>query len=120
MFDLLQLKFDTFLSTRGSNGGCYESLRKPSRTGRVFTPEKKVTILRTHLADKVPLSDLYDEYELSPSALSLAEKCSRPLDYLTGALRLGLTAFGASRKASADRAHRRALGDHRQERPRHC
>jgi len=32
------------------------------RSQRVFTPEQKATILRRHLADKVPLSDLCNEY----------------------------------------------------------
>jgi transposase len=32
-----------------------------------YTPEQKVTILKKHLVDKVPLSDLCDEYNLHPS-----------------------------------------------------
>ena len=34
---------------------------------RHFTPEKKAAILRRHFADKVPVSDLCDEYSLQPS-----------------------------------------------------
>jgi transposase-like protein len=34
---------------------------------RQFTPEKKAEILRRHLVDKVPVSDLCDEYEIQPS-----------------------------------------------------
>jgi transposase len=37
------------------------------RSRRQFTPEQKVAILRRHLADKVPISDLCDEYQLQPS-----------------------------------------------------
>ena len=31
---------------------------------RQFTAEKKATILRRHLADKVPVSDLCDKYQI--------------------------------------------------------
>ena len=34
---------------------------------RQFTAEDKATILRRHLADKVPVSDLCDEYRIQPS-----------------------------------------------------
>lgn len=37
----------------------------PSR--RRFTTEQKVSILRRHLVDKVPVSDLCDEYRIQPS-----------------------------------------------------
>lgn len=32
-----------------------------------YTPEQKVAILKKHLVDKVPLSDLCDEYDLHPT-----------------------------------------------------
>lgn len=32
-----------------------------------FTAEKKAAIVRRHLADKVPVSDLCDEYKIAPS-----------------------------------------------------
>lgn len=32
-----------------------------------YTPEEKVSILRRHLIDRVPISDLCDEYQLQPS-----------------------------------------------------
>lgn len=32
-----------------------------------YTPEEKVAILRRHLIDRVPISDLCDEYQLQPS-----------------------------------------------------
>ena len=39
--------------------------RKSSR--RNYTSEQKATIVRRHLADKVPVSDLCDEYKMQPS-----------------------------------------------------
>ena len=37
-----------------------------SQQRRHFSPEDKVAVLRRHLLDKVPLSDLCDEYHLQP------------------------------------------------------
>jgi transposase-like protein len=37
------------------------------RNRRKFTAEQKAAILRRHLVDKVPVSDLCDEYHLQPS-----------------------------------------------------
>ena len=37
------------------------------RTRRQYTIEQKVAILRRHLVDKVPVSDLCNEYKLQPS-----------------------------------------------------
>src|SRR5689334_5732796 len=37
------------------------------RERRNFTAEEKATILRRHIADKVPVSDLCDEYKIQPS-----------------------------------------------------
>ena len=37
------------------------------RTRRHFTTEQKVALLKRHLADKVPVSDLCNEEELQPS-----------------------------------------------------
>ncbi|MEO1333956.1 MAG: transposase [Myxococcota bacterium] len=39
----------------------------PKRKRRKFTPEEKATILRRHLADKISVADLCDEYKLQPS-----------------------------------------------------
>ncbi len=39
--------------------------KKPSR--RSFTAEQKATIVRRHVIDKVPVSDLCDEYKIQPS-----------------------------------------------------
>lgn len=40
---------------------------KKKRTRRSYSPEQKAAILRRHLVDKVPVSDLCDEYDLQPS-----------------------------------------------------
>ncbi|MCP4489887.1 MAG: transposase [Gammaproteobacteria bacterium] len=37
------------------------------RQRRKFSPEDKAAILRRHLGDKVPVSDLCEEYKLQPS-----------------------------------------------------
>ena len=39
------------------------------KTRRSYTPEQKAAILRRHLVDKVPVSDLCDEYQLQPSVI---------------------------------------------------
>ena len=39
-------------------------MRKPRKN---YTPAEKVAILRRHLLDRVPISDLCDEYQLSPT-----------------------------------------------------
>ena len=39
----------------------------PKQSRRSFTTEQKVAILRRHLIDKVPISDLCDQYRLKPT-----------------------------------------------------
>jgi transposase len=39
------------------------------RSRRAFTTEQKVAVLRRHMIDKVPISDLCEEYKLQPSVL---------------------------------------------------
>ena len=39
-----------------------------------YTPVEKVAILRRHLIDQVPVSDLCDEYQLSPTLVYLWQK----------------------------------------------
>ena len=41
--------------------------RENGRRRRHFTPDEKATILRRHLVDKVPVSDLCDEYHIQPT-----------------------------------------------------
>ena len=37
------------------------------RKRKKYSPDQKVAILKKHLVDKVPLSDLCDEYDLHPT-----------------------------------------------------
>jgi transposase len=39
------------------------------KTRRYFTAEKKAQIVRRHLADKVEISDLADEFDVQPSQI---------------------------------------------------
>lgn len=44
------------------------------REKRQFSAEDRATILRRHLADKVPVSDLCDEYKIQPSLFYFWQK----------------------------------------------
>ena len=46
-------------------------MRKPRKN---YTPPEKVAILRRHLIDRVPVSDLCDEYRLSPTVFYAWQK----------------------------------------------
>jgi transposase len=46
-------------------------MRKPRKN---YTPVEKVAILRRHLIDHVPISDLCDEHQLSPTLFYLWQK----------------------------------------------
>jgi transposase-like protein len=46
-------------------------MRKPRKN---YTPAEKVAILRRHLLDRVPVSDLCDEYQLQPTLFYLWQK----------------------------------------------
>ena len=41
--------------------------KRKKQSRRNYTAEQKAIILRRHLADKVPVSDLCDEYKVQPS-----------------------------------------------------
>src|SRR5438132_11668236 len=47
------------------------AMRKPRKNS---TPVEKVAILRRHLIDRVPVSDLCDEHQLSPTLFYLWQK----------------------------------------------
>lgn len=74
---------------------------------RQFTPEEKATILRRHLVDKVPVSDLCDEYHIQPTLFYLWQR--QALEHLSAALQDGRTRRGQTQAASADRARVAAL-----------
>ena len=46
---------------------------KQSPSRRQFTPEEKATILRRHLADRIPVSDPCDEYHSQPTLFYLRQ-----------------------------------------------
>src|SRR5437773_6818919 len=74
---------------------------------RSFTPDEKATILRRHLADKVPVSDLCDEYHIQPTLFYLWQR--QAFEHLSAALQDGRTRRGEQQTASADRARAAAL-----------
>ena len=47
------------------------TMRKPRKN---YTPVEKVAILRRHLIDRVPVSDLCDEYQLQPTLFYVWQK----------------------------------------------
>ena len=60
-------------------------MSKPKR--RRYTPEQKAAVLRRHLADKVPVSDLCDELKLQPSVFYTWQK--QMLENLSAAMEDG-------------------------------
>jgi len=74
---------------------------------RRFTAEEKATILRRHLVDKVPVSDLCDEYRLQPSLFYLWQR--QALENLAEALADGRTRRGEQLAASRHQAQLTAL-----------
>lgn len=48
--------------------------RQNGNARRRFTPDEKATILRRHLADRVAVSDLCDEYHIQPSLFYLWQR----------------------------------------------
>ena len=75
-------------------------MSKPSRRRR-FSPEQKAAILRRHMIDKVPVSDLCDEYQIQPSMFySWQRQVMERLE----------TALGSDRRQQR-RAHERELED---------
>lgn len=57
-----------------TNGHSWIRWEGRSRNGRRFGPEKKVEILREHLKNKVPISELCQKYGLHPNLLHRLEK----------------------------------------------
>ena len=80
---------------------------KQSQPRRQFTPEEKATILRRHLADRVPVSDLCDEYHIQPTLFYLWQR--QAFEQLSAALQDGRTRRGQTQAVSADRARIAAL-----------
>lgn len=74
---------------------------------RQFSAEDKATILRRHLADKIPVSDLCDEYRIQPSLFYLWQR--QALENLGAALQDGRTRRGHERATAGDRERVAAL-----------
>jgi transposase len=60
-----------------------EPMTKKSR--RRFTPDQKAAIVRRHLVDKMPISDLCDEHKIQPSMIytwqkAVVENAARAFD----------------------------------------
>lgn len=58
--------------------------QESKRSRRRFDTDQKVAILRRHLVDKVPVSDLCDEYKLQPSVFYQWQR--QAFENLAGAL----------------------------------
>ena len=72
------------------------------RSRRQFTTEQKVAILKRHLVDKVPVSDLCNELGLQPSVFYQWQK--QVLENLAGAFSPAPTVTGPS-KREKEQAH---------------
>ena len=60
---LFQLKSDSEMFEYRNIQG----IKMSKKTRLTFTPERKANIVRRHLEDNVPFSDLFDEYRIQPS-----------------------------------------------------
>lgn len=77
------------------------------RQRRYFSPEDKAAILRRHLVDRVPVSDLCDEHKIQPTLFYLWQR--QAFEHLSAALLDGRAARGAHQSGAADRARLEAL-----------
>lgn len=77
------------------------------RQRRHFSPEDKAAILRRHLVDHVPVSDLCDEYKIQPTLFYLWQR--QAFEHLSAALQDGRTVRGQREAAAAERARVDAL-----------
>jgi transposase-like protein len=77
------------------------------RQRRQFSPEDKATILRRHLVDHVPVSDLCDEYKIQPTLFYLWQR--QAFEHLSAALQDGRTTRGQQQTAATARARVDAL-----------
>ena len=81
--------------------------RSNSSPRRSFTAEEKATILRRHFAEKVPISDLCDEYHIQPSLFYVWQR--QAFEHLSAALQDGRTRRGASQASAAEQGRLAAL-----------
>ncbi|MEK7403055.1 MAG: transposase [Gemmatimonadota bacterium] len=69
---------------------------------RQFSPEQRAAILRRHLQDKVPVSDLCDEYRIQPTLFYLWQR--QAFEHLSAALQDGRTRQGQAQTGATERA----------------
>lgn len=81
--------------------------RSNGKSRRQFSPEEKATILRRHLVDRVPVSDLCDEYHIQPTLFYLWQR--QALEHLSAALQDGRARRGATQAVATERARVAAL-----------
>jgi transposase len=74
---------------------------------RTFTAAQKAEILRRHLADKVPVSDLCDQYSIQPSLFYLWQR--QLLENLEAALQDGRTQRTEREAAAREKERTAAL-----------
>jgi len=46
----------------------------PKKTRRHFSPDEKVAVVKRHLLDNIPISDLCDEYDIKPTQYYVWQK----------------------------------------------
>ena len=80
-----------------------ESNGKKKRQRRQFSPEDKAAILRRHLVDHVPVSDLCDEYKIQPTLFYLWQR--QAFEHLSAALQDGRTTRGQQQTVVRIPAH---------------
>ena len=71
----------------------------PRKKRRRFTPEDKAAILRRHLADKISVSDLCEEYKIQPSLFYQWQR--QLLDNAASALKPSKAAASRERKLAS-------------------
>ena len=71
---------------------------KEKRSRRQFTSEEKAVVLRRHLVDKIPVSDLCEEHHIRPSLFYLWQR--QALENLGAALESG----GRDRRSGREEA----------------
>lgn len=74
---------------------------------RAFTPDEKAVILKRHLIDKLPVSDLCDEYHVQPSLFYVWQK--QAMENLSAALQDGRSRRTQERTSTADQHRVAAL-----------
>lgn len=83
------------------------SQKKGANSRQRFTAEEKATILRRHLVDKIPVSDLCDDYHIQPSLFYFWQK--HALENLSPVLEDGRTKRGEDQAARLARKRIEAL-----------